>query len=243
MKILVNEETSEMSRHLNFYFLNKGYQLQIMPVGKKLLDQPHLDEFDLLILDLELCGLDAVEVASRLKSKRQDVLVLMLTNRLHLIRSKIGLNLGADEYLIRPFDSRELVISVRRLVEQIAQSRDNPTASSTELELYYSSRVIRLGSLYVSLTENELKTLDFCLKNQVRLIKTEELAQLIWHNQEPENLKRVYQIVQNLRRKLRIDRYSPGVIQFDTVLRQGFTFKATVLIIPAPTPTMETLIT
>ena len=157
--------------------------------------------YDLLILDVMMPGLNGLQVARQVRSKRVTTPILMLTAKSDVSDRIEGLNAGADYYLTKPFDTRELMACINALLRRHGNQVDNLVYGNTELEL--STAMLRCGDRSVRLTAKDFDVLRQLLSSGERLVAKETLLARVWgfDTNAMENHVEVYMAF--LRKKLR----------------------------------------
>ena len=171
-------------------------------------------EFDLVVLDLSLPGLDGIEVCRRLRAARPEVLVLMLTARVGEDDKVAGLDIGADDYVTKPFAARELLARVEALSRRLR--RDGGAAPE---RIEYDGCLIDLGRCTaqrnghpVNLTAREARILRLLYQNRVRAMTRGELLEKAWGASSNLQTRTVDMTIANLRQKIERDASTPKII-------------------------------
>ena len=201
MKILLLEDEKMLSDSLKTLLVSKGFQVEAIYDGETGAEYALLGIYDLLILDVMMPGLNGYEVARKLRKERCSVPILMLTAKSDLLDRIEGLNAGADYYLTKPFDTRELLACVNALLRRQGNQVDRMCFGNTELDL--ATGILQCGENQVRLSAKEFDMMRFLLQSGSRNISKEVLLSRIWgyDSNAVENHVEVY--VGFLRRKLR----------------------------------------
>ena len=217
MKILLIEDERLLADTLQDLLTAKGFHVEAVYDGESGADYALLGIYDLLILDVMMPGLNGFEVARKVRANRCTTPILMLTARSDVQDRIEGLNAGADYYLTKPFDTRELLACITALLRRQGSQVDNLVYGNTELEL--STAVLRCGDRSVRLTAKEFDVLRQLLRNKDRLIPKEALLARVWgyESSAAENHVEVYMAF--LRKKLK----SIGSnLRIEAVRRMGY---------------------
>ena len=202
-RILVIDDDEELSALLAEYLRGEGFTVDLVHRGDDGLDRALSGEHDLVVLDVMLPGLNGLDVLRRIRAESR-VPVVMLTARGHDVDRIVGLEIGADDYLPKPFNSRELVARVRAILRRASPAADTSADRLRvgDVEIDRGSRVARSGGEPVDLTTVEFDLLDAFLRNAGRVVSREELSETVL-GRELAPLDRSIDVhVSNLRRKL-----------------------------------------
>ena len=200
MKILVIEDEKTLADSLRSLLENKGFEVEVTYDGETGAEYAMLGVYDLLILDVMMPNLDGYQVARQVRSRRCSTPILMLTAKSELHDRIEGLNAGADYYLTKPFDSRELLACINALLRRQGTQVDELCYGNTALDL--ASGMLVCGENSIRLTAREFDVMRFLLQAQGRILSKEVLLSRIWgyESNAVENHVEVY--VGFLRKKL-----------------------------------------
>lgn len=200
MKLLLIEDEKLLSDTIKAILTAKGFEVEAVYDGETGAEYAETGIYDLLILDVMMPGMDGYQVAREVRAKRCAVPILMLTAKSDVTDRVAGLNAGADYYLTKPFDTRELLACINALLRRQGAQVDQLTYGNTELDL--SSSVLRCGANSVRLSAREFDVMRFLLQAGGRNLSKEVLLSRIWgfDSNAVENHVEVY--VGFLRKKL-----------------------------------------
>ena len=200
MKILVIEDEKLLAESIKTLLTAKGFEVEAVYDGVTGAEYAELGIYDLLILDVMMPGLDGYLVARTVRSKRCATPILMLTAKSSLEDRIEGLNAGADYYLTKPFDSRELLACINALLRRQGNQVDELVYGNTALDL--SSGTLVCGEKSVRLSAREFDVMRFLLQARGRNLSKEVILARVWgyDSNAVENHVEVY--VGFLRRKL-----------------------------------------
>lgn len=159
VKILIVEDERLLAESIGALLENQGFEVEMAFDGETGMGYAELGVYDLLILDVMMPGLDGYEVARRVRERRLGVPILMLTARCGLEDRIQGLNAGADYYLTKPFDVRELLACIHALLRRQGPQVDQMELGNTTLDL--SSALLQCGSKRVRLSAKEFEVMRF----------------------------------------------------------------------------------
>jgi two-component system, OmpR family, response regulator len=201
MRLLVVEDDVKLVRALERGLGQEGYAVDVARTGEEGLEQATGEDYDAVVLDLMLPGIDGVAVCETLRRRQQWVPVLMLTARGEVSERIRGLDVGADDYLVKPFDFGELLARLRALIRRGPSER--PLSLDVgDLRIDPSTRVVTRDGHQVELTAREFDVLEFLARNAGRVVSREELLEAVWEG-NPEGTPNVADVyVGYLRRKL-----------------------------------------
>ena len=200
MKILIVEDETLLAESLKTLLEAKGYEAEAVYDGKSGLEYAGLGIYDLVILDVMLPGLDGYQVAKKLRTMKCGTPILMLTARSGLEDRIEGLDAGADYYLAKPFDTRELLACVNALLRRQGSQVDELIFGNTSLDL--SSGTLICGKENIRLSAKEFEVMRLLLQNPSRNLSKETILAHVWgyDSNAVENHVEVY--VGFLRKKL-----------------------------------------
>jgi DNA-binding response OmpR family regulator len=202
--VLVVEDEDSIASFVALYLKNAGYGVQMVGTGSEALEAVESVRPALVVLDLMLPDIDGIEVCRRIR-QRSDVPVLMLTARDEDIDKIIGLEVGADDYLTKPFNPRELVARVKSILRRSgADVRDKPTAQITHGDLHIDSgrREARVGDQEIQLAPKEFDLLWELLDHRGLVLTRDQLLERVWGYTFAGDTRTVDVHVRQLRRKL-----------------------------------------
>lgn len=201
MRILVADDETEMTMVLEALLKREHYSVDIVNNGEDALDYGLAENYDCLVLDIMMPGLDGIQVVRALREKNVSTPVLLLTAKSQVEDRVIGLDSGADDYLPKPFDNREFVSRVRALTRRGGEytpsvlSAGNVTLDCSTFEMKSGSAGIRLGN-------KEFQMLELLMRQKGRLISTEQFMEHIWGYDSDAEINVVWAYISYLRRKL-----------------------------------------
>jgi two-component system response regulator MprA len=199
-RVLVVEDDAEIAGVLRRALDREGYEVKLAVDGVQALEQADVFTPDAVVLDLGLPRLDGVEVARRLRHEG-DVPILMLTAR-DALESRIeGLDSGADDYVVKPFEREELLARLRAMLRR-RPPRGTASLVVGDLRLNPAAREARRGERVLDLTAREFELLEHLMRNQRLVISRESLLEDVWGYIFPGETNTVDVFVSNLRRKL-----------------------------------------
>jgi two-component system, OmpR family, response regulator MprA len=199
-RVLVVEDDDEIAQVLQRSLRLDGYDVRIAGDGEAALDQAAAYHPDLVILDLGLPKLDGIEVARRLRAA-DDVPILMLTAR-DAVESRVeGLDSGADDYLVKPFERQELLARLRALLRR-RPPRGSASLVVGDLSLNPDTHEVMRADRPVELTQREFELLEYLMRNERIVVPRQRLLEEVWGYDPFATTNTIEVFVSNLRRKL-----------------------------------------
>ena len=200
-RVLVVEDDDAIAHVLAALLRLRGHEVRVAPDGPTALAlaQDHLP--DVALLDLGLPGMDGIEVAKALRQGDDDVPILVLTAR-DAVESRVeGLDSGADDYLVKPFERQELLARLRALLRR-RPPRGQAHLSVGDLKLNPDTHEVMRGDRHVDLTQREFELLEYLMRNERIVISRQRLLDEVW-GYDPFSMTNTIEVfVSNLRRKL-----------------------------------------
>jgi DNA-binding response OmpR family regulator len=199
-RVLVVEDDEEIAQALQRSLRMEGYEVRIAADGVSALDDAHAFLPDLVVLDLGLPRLDGIDVAKQLRAE-DDVPILMLTARDALESRVDGLDAGADDYLVKPFERQELLARLRALLRRRPPRGTAPLVCG-DLRLNSDTHEVTRGERSIELTQREFELLEYLMRNERIVISRQRLLDEVWGYDPFSTTNTIEVFVSNLRRKL-----------------------------------------
>jgi DNA-binding response OmpR family regulator len=202
--VLVVEDEASIASFVALYLKNAGYNVKTAGNGSEALSQAAAGDVSLIILDLMLPDIDGIEVCRRVR-KTSDVPILMLTARDEDVDKIIGLEVGADDYLTKPFNPRELVARVKSILRRAAPERKDRESAQIrhgELSVDAGRREVRVGEEEIQLAPKEFDLLWELLDHRGLVLTRDQLLERVWGYTFAGDTRTVDVHVRQLRRKL-----------------------------------------
>jgi DNA-binding response OmpR family regulator len=220
MRILVVEDEKDVAKALHIGLSRDGYAVDVAENGNKALEALAVNEYDLLVLDLNLPDMDGLDICRLAREKHPSLLILILTARGKQKDIITGLDYGADDYLIKPFHLKELLARIRALLRRDLRNRE-PILRVQEISLDPVEKVVWKSDHRIQLTRKEFGILEYLMRHPNEVISQEELLEHVWGTMTNvfSNTVRVH--IQSLREKLGDDSMSKYI---ETVIGTGYRF-------------------
>ncbi|MDM7916961.1 MAG: response regulator transcription factor [Candidatus Eisenbacteria bacterium] len=222
-RILVIEDDRKTAATVRLYLEHEGFETVVLHDGRRGLEEALASRYDLIVLDLMLPGVDGQRICRSIREE-MEVPIVMLTARTTEEDRVRGLDIGADDYVTKPFSPRELVARVRAVLRR-TDPRETPGPTRFEfpsLSVDLATREVRAGGRAVSLTPTEFAILQAFVRAPQRVFTREELIERALGPDYEGFDRTVDAHVMNLRRKIEPDRVRPTYIQ--TVFGVGYRF-------------------
>jgi DNA-binding response OmpR family regulator len=204
LSVLVVEDEASIASFVALYLKNAGYEVRTVSSGREALAAAERDEPALIVLDLMLPDIDGIEICRRIRQK-SDTPILMLTARDEDVDKIIGLEVGADDYMTKPFNPRELVARVKSILRRATperKERQSETIQHGDLLVDAGRREVRVGSQEVQLAPKEFDLLWELLDHRGLVLTRDQLLERVWGYTFAGDTRTVDVHVRQLRRKL-----------------------------------------
>lgn len=201
MRVLVVEDARDMNRLIVKTLTKAGYSVDGCYNGEEALDYLAGAEYDAILLDVMMPKLDGYALLEKLRSRGMDTPVLFLTARDTVADRVKGLDLGADDYLIKPFDFDELLARIRAMTRKRAGSRSN-VFTLGDLTVDAQSHTVTRGGKEISLLPKEFTILEYMIRNQGTVLSREQLENQIWNYERSGSSNNIDVYISKLRKKI-----------------------------------------
>ncbi|MBE9125585.1 MULTISPECIES: response regulator transcription factor [unclassified Coleofasciculus] len=202
MRILLIEDDERIAEPLAEHLTRQYHVVDLAQDGITGLEQAQLAPYDLILLDLMLPSLDGISLCKRLRTKGCKALILMLTAKDTTTDKVIGLDSGADDYLVKPFKIQELAARIRALSRRSPDIRPS-IVTYEDLELDPSTHQVTYAGNLLALTPKEYMLLEAFLRSPARVFTRKELLDKLWEFEDISGEETIKTHLKNLRRKLK----------------------------------------
>jgi DNA-binding response OmpR family regulator len=213
MHILIIEDQQKLAANIKEYLESETYAVTTVHDGREGFETAMTQETDLLILDINLPGMDGYVICEMLRKQKKDMPILMLTARTKQQEIVRGLNLGADDYLLKPFDMEELLARVRALLRRKGGEEKQPLLESGGVVLDTNTQTVRKDGALVDLAPKEYALLEFLLRRKGGVQDRPTILEHVWGSRDDLMFSQTVDVhIAYLRRKLGKDliRTVPG---------------------------------
>jgi two-component system, OmpR family, alkaline phosphatase synthesis response regulator PhoP len=228
-RILVVDDEASIVKLVQFNLEKEGFQVDVAYDGQAALDVVRSHEPDLVVLDWMLPKLDGLEVCRRLRQEKKHVPILMLTAKTDEFDKVLGLEIGADDYMTKPFSPRELTARVKAIFrrvetlrESVGERRDNIMRFG-ELEIDPDGYVVTRAGEEIDLTPKEFELLVYMASHRGKVLSRDQLLNAVWNYDFVGDTRIVDVHVSHLRDKLESDTRNPVYIK--TIRGIGYKFE------------------
>ncbi len=208
-KILVVEDEPGIALGLEDDLKMEGYDVEVIGDGVEASRRAKESAFDLIVLDVMLPGKDGFEVCRDLRRNGLRLPILMLTAKAREEEKVMGLELGADDYLTKPFGTREFRARIKALLRRSSAAAEETSYSFGDAELDFERAELRVSGAPVDLTRLEFKLLEFFIRSRGRILTRERLLEGVWGPETFASDRIVDNHIANLRRKVEPDPTNP----------------------------------
>lgn len=179
MRILVVEDEIDLQEAIAEGLRIEGYAVDTCSNGDDAYERAYVGDYDLIILDINLPKMDGFEVLEKIRVHNNDIKVLILSARGSVLDKVKGLDIGANDYLTKPFAFAELEARIRNLIRRKFVQENNRLACG-DISMDLSKRMVFVGKNELNLTKKELALLEYFLLHQEKVVSQEELIEHVW---------------------------------------------------------------
>lgn len=221
-KILVVEDEDSFSDALAFLLQKEGFETVVADTGPKAIAEFEKSGADLILLDLMLPGLSGTEVCRQIRTRSQ-VPIIMLTAKDTEVDKVVGLELGADDYVTKPYSSRELIARVRAVLRRQEEPDEvSGVLVGGNVRMDIERHIVSVDNVTIALPLKEFELLEFLMRNSGRVLTRIQLIDRVWGSDYVGDTKTLDVHVKRLRAKIEKDPASPEMIE--TVRGLGYKF-------------------
>ena len=203
-KILLVDDDKDLLESVAEWLRAESHVLELCHSGEEALEFIEFSDFDAIILDWNMPGISGLDVCRSLRMKGVHTPIMFLTGRNDLAHKEFGLDSGADDYVTKPFDLREVSARLRALLRRF-KSIDVGTLKFADLELDPKLRKLRRNEQEIKLPPREFALLEFLLRNRNELYNTEQLARKVWSSETFATDQTVRTCIKRLRQYIDVD--------------------------------------
>jgi DNA-binding response OmpR family regulator len=201
MKILIVEDEPTLRKLERRFLEKKSFIVEEAEDGKSAISLLELNNYDCILLDLNLPQKDGVEVAKELREKGNNTPIIMVTARSQIYDKLDGFENGADDYITKPFDMKELVARIKAIIKRTSINPEN-ILKINDMEIYPEQNLVKIDSENVEISNKEMGILEYLLRNKGRIISSEELLEHVWDSNIDMFTDTVKTHIKTLRKKI-----------------------------------------
>ncbi len=202
MRLLFAEDEKELSNAVVAILKHNNYSVDAVYDGQEALDYLECENYDGVILDIMMPKVDGITVLKKIRNKGNSIPVLMLTAKSETDDKVLGLDSGADDYLTKPFATKELLARIRSMTRRVTQSVNNSVLSVENVTLDTVSFMLKSDKGEFRLANKEFQMMEMLMSNPNNLISTERFMERIWGYDSEAEINVVWVYISYLRKKL-----------------------------------------
>jgi DNA-binding response OmpR family regulator len=218
MKILLVEDQDELRELVKNFLLKNKYVVDEASDGEKALELLKLNGYDCVILDLNLPKVDGIEVTKRIREQENPVPIIMLTARSQIYDKLTGFDTGADDYITKPFDMKELLARIKAVLRR--GNGNTMLLKFADYEVFPERNILKKDGKEILLTNKEMGVLEYLLLNRDKIVSAEELLEHVWDREVDMFTDTVKTHIKTLRKKI-----DPNKKHIKTVRGKGYIYK------------------
>ena len=204
MKILLAEDEIDLNNIITKYLKKNGYSVDSVLDGEEALGYLEYGEYDLVILDIMMPKVNGFEVIKKLRDKGNHTSVLMLTARDSADDKVKGLDLGADDYIVKPFDFNELMARIRAVVRRKYGNSSNKLVIGN-LVLNISEKSVTRAGKQIELTGKEYEVLEYLMQSKNRILSRDQIKEHVWDFDYEGDSNIIDVLIKNIRKKIDVE--------------------------------------
>ncbi|AJQ92634.1 response regulator [Gynuella sunshinyii] len=203
MNILIVEDEVKLAEIERDYLIQSGYEVSLLHRGDEVAEWLQTNTADLIVLDIMLPGLDGMEICREIRRKDDNMGIIMATARVDEIDRLLGLELGADDYLCKPFSPRELVARVKAVLRRYRLNRNNQdTENVDDLTLLDQTNCVKYRDRIIELTSVEFQLLNALKQKAGKILSRDQLMNLMYQDNRIVSDRTIDSHIKKLRKKI-----------------------------------------
>jgi len=201
MRILIIEDEKDIALPLKKSLENKGFAVDFAEDGKRGLELAQINGYDCILLDLNLPEIDGIEVAKKLRGDQNTTPIIMLTARSQVYNKLEGFETGADDYVTKPFNLKELIARINAVIKRNSNNKSE-SLKIDNLELFPERNIVKNAENEIELSNKETAILEYLIRNKGKIVSTEELLEHVWDSEINTFTETVKTHIKTLRKKI-----------------------------------------
>ena len=203
--ILIVDDEKRIRDLIVMYLKKEGYEVTDFDNAEKAYEFLQNNEVDLLVLDIMMRGMNGLDLCKKVRAT-SEVPIIFVSARSEELDRILGLELGADDYLAKPFSVRELVVRIKNILRRtntVVQKKEDNILSVEDLKIYIEQRIVKVGEVEVALTTKEYEVLKYLVENKGYPLSRDKIIQNIWGYEYDGYDRNVDDTIKRLRKKLK----------------------------------------
>lgn len=203
--ILIVDDEKRIRDLIVMYLKKEGYEVTDFDNADKAYEFLQNNEVDLLVLDIMMRGMNGLDLCKKVRAT-SEVPIIFVSARSEELDRILGLELGADDYLAKPFSVRELVVRIKNILRRtntVVQKKEDNILSVEDLKIYIEQRIVKVGEAEVALTTKEYEVLKYLVENKGYPLSRDKIIQNIWGYEYDGYDRNVDDTIKRLRKKLK----------------------------------------
>jgi len=203
MKILMVEDEESLRRPVKRYLQRKNFIVDEANDGREAIEMVHINEYDCILLDLNLPEIDGISVSKQLRKEGYNIPTIMVTARSQIYDKLEGFDNGADDYITKPFNLSELVARMRAVIKRNSINKETKLEID-KYEIYPEKNIVKDTDKEkdILLSNKEMGILEYLLRNKGKIISAEELIEHVWYEDLDKFSQTVKTHIKTLRKKI-----------------------------------------
>lgn len=202
--VLICDDNKVLCEGLSAYLKEEGWNVIVTYNGESALEQLKRYAVDVVLLDIMLPGIDGYEVCRRIR-KICDVYIIMLSAKSQELDRVVGLEIGADDYVAKPFSLREIIIRINKAMARLHPNQKTKKLMLAELTVYPDSYQVFVGNQEIHVSSKEFAMLTYMISNAGKVLTREQILDAVWNFDFYGDTRVIDGIIKRLRKKLAID--------------------------------------
>ncbi len=221
MKLLLVEDEGNLRKPVKYFLERNNFAVDEAEDGAVALEMVEMNGYDCILLDLNLPEVDGIEVAKQIREKKNEIPIIMVTARSQVYDKLKGFNQGADDYVTKPFDLKELVARINAVIKRSSLNKDDVLVFG-EYEVFPEKNIVKSSKneKEIVLSNKEMGVLVYLLRHQGNFISAEELLEHVWDREIDMFSETVKTHIKTLRQKV-----DPKKNLIQTVRGKGYCIK------------------
>jgi len=214
-KILIVDDEVSIVTLLTFNIERAGFETDVAYDGAIAVEKAMTNEYDLMVLDLMLPKMDGLEVCKYLRQNKIETPILMLTDKDDEFDKIIGLELGADDYLTKPFSPKEVVAIIKAIIRKTTTKKEPSfeTIQIGELHIFPEKHEVTIGEELLTITRKEFELLQYLVEHKGKVLSRDQLLNKVWNYDFAGDTRIVDVHISRLREKIEADTKKPVYIK------------------------------